>query len=226
MKYVLDGIVVALSLALITGCAELKQLRIETADQKARINQLTQEADTCRGDLNDARSQLLQAKNEALEKDDQLREQKVAFARMQEEMQEELDARQDELDELKGSLTLTMVESIMFEPGKAEVRKEGIEVLQRVAQVLKNTRDKEILVAGYTDNAKIRGKLSRKFPTNWELSMARAITVMKILEAQGIDPKLMSAVGYGEYHPVADNSTPEGRARNRRMEIILMPRRR
>jgi chemotaxis protein MotB len=225
MKYVIDGIIVVLSLVLLAGCAELKQLRIENADQKAMISGLTQDVDACQNDLNDTRSQLLQAKNDVMEKDALLKEQKAVFARSQEEMQDKLDTQQDAFDELKGRLTLTMVESILFEPGKTEVKKEGLDVLQKVAQVLKNTQDKEILVAGYTDNSRIRGRLSRVFPSNWELSMARAITVMKILEAQGIDPKLMSAVGYGEYHPVADNGTPEGRAKNRRMEIILMPKR-
>jgi chemotaxis protein MotB len=139
-------------------------------------------------------------------------------------LEEKLDSQQDAFDELKGKLTFAIVESILFDPGKVEVKKEGEEVLQKVAQNLKTMEDKEILVAGYTDNSQIRGRLAKVYPSNWELSSARAITVMKYLETQGIEPSIMSAVGYGEYRPVSDNSTPEGRAKNRRMEIILMPR--
>jgi chemotaxis protein MotB len=118
-----------------------------------------------------------------------------------------------------------MVESILFDSGKADVKKEGVEALAKVADVLKNTTDQDIIVAGYTDNVPIKGNLAKIYPTNWELSAARAISVVKILAADGVDPNLMSAAGFGEYHPVADNDTPEGKAKNRRMEIILMPKR-
>ncbi|HEX9023817.1 MAG TPA: OmpA family protein, partial [Geobacteraceae bacterium] len=75
-----------------------------------------------------------------------------------------------------------------------------------------------------TDNVQISGSLSRKYPTNWELSAARAINVTRYLQQQGIDPALLSAVAYGEYRPVAGNDTEEGKAKNRRIEIILVPR--
>jgi chemotaxis protein MotB len=224
MKHVFPGMVAVLLLSLLAGCAELKQLRVENADQKEQIARLTKDGDACQTALKESRTQLLQVKGDLTVKDAMLKEQKQASVRIQDEMQEKLDSQQEEFETLKGSLTLTLVESILFDPGKAEVKKEGMEVLQKVAQTLKDVQGKEILVAGYTDNARIRGKLARTFPSNWELSSARAITVMRYLESQGIDPKIMSAVGYGEYRPVADNGTPEGRAKNRRMEIILMSR--
>jgi chemotaxis protein MotB len=222
MKHVIKGMAAVLLLILLAGCTELKHLRIENADQKLKIAQLTEDGNTCQNSLKESRSQLVQVKNDLMLSEVMLKEQKSAYVRVQDEMQEKLDSQQEEFDDLKGSLTLTMVESILFDPGKAEVKKEGKEVLQKVAGDLKDVQDKEILIAGYTDNSQIRGRLSKTYPSNWELSTARAITVMKFLESQGIDPKVMSAVGYGEYRPVADNSTPEGRAKNRRMEIILM----
>jgi chemotaxis protein MotB len=90
--------------------------------------------------------------------------------------------------------------------------------------VLKDIKDQEIVVSGHTDNVPITSKLAATYPTNWELSAARAIAVVKILESNGVDPKMLVAAGFGEFRPVADNATPEGRAQNRRMEIVLMPR--
>jgi chemotaxis protein MotB len=226
MKYVFIHVAMALLFILLAGCTELKNLRIENADQKLKIAQLSQDGDECRDALSESKVRLLQARKDLVDRDSMLSEQKAAFERMQEEMRDELDSQQEAFDDLKGKLTLTIVESILFDPGKTEVKREGAEVLRKVAESLKTMEDREILVAGYTDNSRIRGRLARVYPSNWELSTARAITVMRFLEKQGIDPRIMSAVGYGEYRPVSDNRTPEGRARNRRLEIILMPRQR
>jgi chemotaxis protein MotB len=232
MRRKLGLFLTAILLVTAAGCAELKQLRIETANQKASIAQLTQENLTCRADLKKSNDLLAQKiselearMSELKSKEEKVKEQSEAYTRMQEAMKSELASKQVTIKELEGKLTLTMVESILFDSGKAEVKKKGVEALQKVAEVLKNTEDQEIVVAGHTDNIPIKGNLARVYPTNWELSTARAISVVKILTAEGVDPMLMSAAGYGEYRPAADNDTPEGRARNRRMEIALMPRR-
>ncbi len=100
----------------------------------------------------------------------------------------------------------------------------GKKVLDKVVAILKEVKDKRIQIEGHTDNAKIMGSLKKKFPTNWELSTARATEVARyIQEAGGIDPKLLSATGYSEYQPVAANNTEEGKHKNRRIEIVLLP---
>jgi chemotaxis protein MotB len=104
------------------------------------------------------------------------------------------------------------------------VKQEGLDVLQRVVEILKNVKDKSIRVEGHTDNVKIKGRLAKQYPTNWELSAARALNVTKYLQQQGLDPVLLSATAFGEYQPVAGNDTPEGRAKNRRIAIILLPK--
>ncbi len=239
MKQVLWVTFAAFFLFSLSGCAELKQLRVETANQKTQIEQLTQDNESCRSGLKAAQTQLkareadirsrdaaLKAKESELSaKEVKVREQSDAFAKMQEAMKAELNSRQVQLKELEGKLTLTMVESILFDSGKADVKPEGLETLKKVAEVLAKTAGQEIIVAGYTDNVGISGRLAKTYPTNWELSAARAISVVKILVADGVDPGLLSAAGFGEYRPVAANDTPEGRAKNRRMEIILMPKR-
>jgi chemotaxis protein MotB len=232
MKRKLGLFFIAIFLVATAGCAELKQLRIETADQKATIAQLTQENQTCRADLKKTNDMLVQKvkelenrMNELKTKEEKVKEQSDAYTKMQEAMKSELASKQVAIKELEGKLTLTMVESILFDSGKAVVKQEGVDALQKVADVLKNTKDQEIVIAGYTDNMPIKGNLAKVYPTNWELSAARAISVVKILTTDGVDPKLMSAAGYGEYRPIAENDTPEGRAKNRRMEIVLMPKR-
>mgnify|MGYP001162007901 CR=1 FL=1 len=222
MKGILIGILALLVLSL-TGCAELKELRVETSEQKALIDRLHEDNQACTDSLEATREQLRQAGLELQAKEEKVREQSEAFTRMQQAMKAELESKQVALKELEGKLTLTMVEAILFDSGKAEVKQEGREALQKVAGVLKTVEDQEIVVAGYTDNVQIGERLAKIYPSNWELSAARAISVVKILVADGVNPKTLNAAGYGEHRPVADNDTLEGRAQNRRMEIILMP---
>jgi chemotaxis protein MotB len=140
------------------------------------------------------------------------------------EMKAEIAQGEITITELKGKLTMDVVDKILFASGEAKVKKEGMEVLKRVVDILKNIKDKNIRVEGHTDNVKIAGNLIRVYPTNWELSAARALNVAKYLQEQGIDPKIISATAFGEYQPLADNDTPEGRAKNRRIAIILLPK--
>ena len=137
-------------------------------------------------------------------------------------MKSEISKGEVTISELKGKLTVNLVESVLFDSGKAEVKPNGLVVLQKVIDILKNIKDKAIRIEGHTDNVPIVGALTRKYPTNWELSAARAINVARYLQQQGIDPALLAAVAYGEYKPVAPNDTDEGRAKNRRIEIVLV----
>jgi chemotaxis protein MotB len=119
---------------------------------------------------------------------------------------------------------MTMVDKILFPSGSADVSKGGKQVLDKVIAILKDIKDKRIQVEGHTDNVRIVSAIKTKYPTNWELSTARATQVVRYLqEAGGIDPKQLSAIGYAEYQPVALNDTDEGKAKNRRIEIVLLP---
>ena len=140
------------------------------------------------------------------------------------EMKDEVAKGEITITELKGKLTLDVVDKILFASGEAKVKKEGLAVLKRVVDILKDVKDKNIRIEGHTDNVPIASILAKVYPTNWELSAARALNVAKYLQEQGIDPKLISATAYGEYQPLADNSTPEGKAKNRRIAIILTPK--
>lgn len=116
-------------------------------------------------------------------------------------------------------LAVRFMEGVFFDSGKANLKKEAIELLDEIAPILKKTQ-RHIRVEGHTDNVPIH---TREFPSNWELSTARAVNVLRYLvENHGIPPKMISAAGYGEYHPVAPNDTDQNRARNRRVEIIIL----
>jgi chemotaxis protein MotB len=173
----------------------------------------------------------LQAENARLKDDvaqlQKLKEMEVqktskTYENLLDSMKNEISKGEVTISELKGKLTVNLVESVLFDSGKAEVKPNGLVVLQKVIDILKNIKDKAIRVEGHTDNVPIGGALTRKYPTNWELSAARAINVARYLQLQGLDPALLGAVAYGEYKPVAANDTDEGRAKNRRIEIVLV----
>ena len=106
----------------------------------------------------------------------------------------------------------------MFDSGEADLRPAGSAVLRKVAGILEAHPNLKIHVIGHTDNVPIRASARGRFPSNWELSTARATAAVRFLtEVAGVDPQRLGAVGYGEFRPVADNSTPEGRALNRRI---------
>jgi chemotaxis protein MotB len=128
------------------------------------------------------------------------------------------------VSESEGSVSIHLVESVLFDPGQAELSPEGLAVLRKVIPGLRNAAGKAIRIEGHTDNLPIGDMFSKIYPTNWELSAARATNVTRYLEEQGVDPARLSAVAYGEHKPIADNGTPEGRAKNRRIEIILVPK--
>ena len=158
------------------------------------------------------------------EKEQETQELSSTYEALLGKMKSEIDKGQVTISELKGKLTVNLVEAVLFDSGQAEIKEDGLEVLQKVVDILQEVRDRTIRIEGHTDNVPIGGALARKYPSNWELSAARAVNVSRFLQKRGIAPENLAAVAYGEYHPVADNDTPEGRAKNRRIEIILAAR--
>jgi chemotaxis protein MotB len=157
-------------------------------------------------------------------REEQVQKVSSTYESLLEKMKSEISQGQVTISELKGKLTVNMVDSILFDSGRAEVKKGGLEILGKVVSILKDVNDKSIRIEGHTDNVQISRALAQRYPTNWELSAARAINVTRYLQVQGIDPGQLSAVAYGEWKPVAGNDTDEGKAKNRRIEIILAPK--
>lgn len=121
-------------------------------------------------------------------------------------------------------LVLTMLGQVLFESGEAELTPLGLEIMKQVGQVLASLPEKYIQVEGHTDNNPIYGQLQKRYPTNWELSTARATSVLRyLIEQSGMNREHFSATGYADTQPVKSNETEEGRAQNRRVEIVLYP---
>lgn len=121
-----------------------------------------------------------------------------------------------------GRVVLQLHNDVLFDTGEADVKPDGRTALTEIAATLRTVGAKRFQVAGHTDTQPITTE-KKEFPTNWELSTARAIAVVKFLVSQGVDPSQLSAAGYGPYDPVAANSSPESMAKNRRIEITLVP---
>ena len=139
-------------------------------------------------------------------------------------LSEELKKGQLQVRQLKGMLTVDVAEQLFFDSGRANLKDTGKQVLQKVAESLKGYEDKAIRIVGHTDNVPITKGLQKVFPSNWELSAARATTVVRFLQDAGIAPERLVATGRAEYAPVSPNDTTEGRQKNRRIEITLIDR--
>jgi chemotaxis protein MotB len=140
------------------------------------------------------------------------------------ELQREIANKQVEVERIKDKLRVEMVDEVLFDSGVAEIKPEGQAVLKKIGAVLARSHDRGIEVQGHTDNVPIRGALANRYATNWELSAARATNVARFLQDQtGVDPKALSASAYSEFRPRATNETDDGRRKNRRIEILLVP---
>ena len=122
-----------------------------------------------------------------------------------------------------GRIVLQLHNDILFDKGEADVSADGKKAIAQVAATLRGVGGRRFQVAGHTDNAPITATTAKKYPSNWELSADRAIEVVKLLVTNGVDPGVLSAAGYGPYDPVASNGSPDGQAKNRRIEITLVP---
>lgn len=114
-------------------------------------------------------------------------------------------------------LELNLPDSLLFSSGSAEPHYDGFAVVEKIAGVLRD-RDNAVKVEGFTDNRPIR---TNAYPSNWELSAARAAAVVRMLTMEGVEPERLAAVGYGAHQPVARNDTEEGRRRNRRVVLLI-----
>src|ERR1700704_4325767 len=159
--------------------------------------------------LEQQKAQLLTASQQTLSQYDSL------VRNLTEEVKKgELQVRQ-----YKDMLTVDVAEQLFFDSGRSNLKDTGKAVLKKVGEALKGYEDKVIRIVGHTDNVPIKTKV---FPSNWELSVARATTVVRYLQEVGIPPERMIASGRAEYQPVAENDTPDGRKKNRRIEITLI----
>lgn len=162
--------------------------------------------------------------NISKETDEELVKLKTTYETLTLDLKNEIEEGQIKITQLTDKLTVSMVDKILFPSGEAQITPNGLKILKRVGDILKNTKNKIIRVEGHTDNMAIAKRLKNKYPTNWELSTERATNVVRFLQEKvGIKGNRLRAVGMSEYHPIVKNDTPKNRSQNRRIEILLIP---
>lgn len=210
--------------------AEISKLNNQIADLEKAQAALQDQLDTANAELSMFQSKTggledaLKATKGELEELRNQRKQAEARLRQYRELAKRL-ASMVQSGKLKvkvrnGKMVIELANNILFESGKTEIKEEGQAALTELAAVLQSIANRAFLVTGHTDNVPISAS---KYKSNWELSTARAVNVVQYLQDAGVSPKNLAAAGYGEHDPVAPNETDEGKALNRRIEIVLMP---
>jgi chemotaxis protein MotB len=190
--------------------AKLAALDSEKSQLSTQLSQLSTERDQL--------TQVVQ------EKDAELARLKATYQDLEEKMKAEIADGEIRLSQAEGRIQVDLVDKILFDSGEATLTERGAGVLTRLGAVLVGVEGRTIQVSGHTDDSPPSQRLAATFPTNWELSVARAVNVVRFLQEKAKVPaRRLVAAGYGETHPVASNATPKGRARNRRIEILLIP---
>jgi chemotaxis protein MotB len=192
---------------------ELKK-RLEKLGQN--VDKLTSEKGQLAAVLEDSKGRL-----EELRKQREAAEARLAtFRKLIERFQSMIDAGQLKVVVRNGRMLISLPDAVLFDSGKTEIKPGGLVALTKVAEVLGAIPDRSFVVAGHTDDVPIH---TARFPSNWELSTARAVEVVNYLVAKGMKPQALSAAGYGPYDPVEANDSTEHKALNRRIEIVLQP---
>jgi chemotaxis protein MotB len=213
----LDGKVAALDGKIAELEASIAQQEAALADQKNTISIYENKTGSLEKDLKSSKAELVELRKAraAAEKAAQ------QYRQLTERLASMVQSGKLSVTIRRGRMVLLLANNILFDTGKTELREEGKAAIVEVANVLKEIANRQYLVTGHTDNVPL-GKNSR-FKSNWELSTARAVEVVQVLQSSGVAPSQLAAAGYGEFDPVGSNDAEEGRALNRRIEIVLMP---
>ncbi len=245
------GVWVALGLLLVSGAlgylgwqqlagarAAVEREKQAAAVMQRTTSELTQKLSAAELSASDLKAKLATAEGEAAllrarvdelssavkDKDSELEKLKSTFTSLEDKLKSEIRKGEIRLTQAGGRIQVDLVDRILFDSGKAELSILGREVLGRVGAILSEAGDKQIQVSGHTDDSPIADPLRDTYASNWELSAARAVNVVRYLsEVAKVPAKRLLAAGYGQFHPIADNADATGRARNRRIEILLTP---
>ena len=224
---------------------ELQEVERNLKNRDAELLELQQTNSSCNNELTDLQSKYAQLKNinlrlsENVEQLSNNLEKKKSVIKLQNKvirllddtkktietsLKDEIAAQEIELVELEDTLKVVFIDKILFDSGSIDINEKGKKLLLVVAESVRGHKDQKVVVEGHTDNRPLGPTLKEKFPSNWELSTARAAAVVRFLQKEGrLQPQRLSARGYSFYQPVASNNTEEGRHQNRRIEIILGP---
>jgi chemotaxis protein MotB len=231
-KYAVLALLFVVVVVLVGGCASTRKVRnLEQANE-----QMEAQNERVRAELEESARRIaeqdrqiaglrLEAEQQRAAHERELALVKATHESLVADLQKEIASGDIQVRMMQDRLQLTVAERLFFESGMADIKPQGRQVLRRIGGNLKKIPQKNIRIEGHTDNVPIGPRLKARYPTNWELGAVRAVNVARFLQGEaGIDPLRLSAVSYGQYRPVASNKTEAGRARNRRIEIILIDR--
>jgi chemotaxis protein MotB len=217
-----------------TGKYEQKEKEAAQADTRAKdtaakLKECDGKVQTLQQKLDDAQKQLAdatQSRDQLKAQAATLQEQKGAaeaksaqYEQLAGSLEKQIKEGQIEVSELRDRMTVKLKDKILFPSGSAKLSAEGKKALDVVANVFKDLKGKNVIVGGYTDDVPVSKKGS--FEDNWDLSSARAISVVRYLASRGVPPVMLGAAGFSQFRPVAKNDSPETRSQNRRIEIAL-----
>lgn len=198
------------------GTAINEQLRAELERLGTNVDAMLQEKGTMAKALDDAKARLDELRKAQAAADVRAR----LFRQFIQKLKGMIDAGQLRVATRAGRLVIQLPNDVLFDSGQTALKPAGVAALSQLAKVLGTVQGRAFQVAGHTDNVPIQ---TSRFRSNWELSTARAVEVVHALVTRGVAPNELSAAGYGEFDPIASNAAPDGRAKNRRIEITLQP---
>lgn len=203
---------------------QLAALRAENDALANRLTELGENVESLRSRASSLEGDLTAAereRDELRERERQANERLATFRAMLERFRSMIDSGRLRVSIVRNRMVVELPDNVLFDSGQAELKPEGQATLAEIAGVLASIEGRVFQIAGHTDNVPIR---SRRFPSNWELSTTRAVVVARFLiDTGGMTADRISAAGYADTVPIESNDTEEGRARNRRIEIVLMP---
>ncbi len=198
--------------SLIDEIEDRRQVREELEEKIESLDRL-------RGELE---ANLRERESEVVRHTEEVEQLRETYGGLVTDLESEVAAGRIEIERLREGLRLNLSQEILFSSGSAQLSQRGRGVIAKVAERLAAVSQR-IEVMGHTDDRAIGGALARRYPSNWELAAARAASVVRLLAERGVPPDRIRAVSYGQFQPVASNDTSEGRAKNRRIEIRLLP---
>jgi chemotaxis protein MotB len=204
--------------------AILTDLQERLQGSQSHIRYLEEEVAKGHNEIQELQRQLIDLKGQKVLSETKKVQLKSTYEALITDLKKQIENQEITIKAFKDQISVTLVDRILFEFGKATITSEGEKILQKVGEILKNIQGKQIRIVGHTDNIPIMPQYQYKFPSNWELSGARSSAVIRYFQKNiHLDPRNLEAVGRSFYEPIASNETSQGRAQNRRVEIIISP---
>lgn len=228
--------VLAVALAAAGGCVsqathdrELEGLRSEVArldgesrDLARSLEAMERERDGLLEEIEGLRDARESLQADVTARDEKLRDMRGSYDLLVQDLEADVAAGQHQIEQLTEGLSFRLPQDVLFAPGSAVLEPKGRKAVAEIAARIKD-RAGRVEVQGHTDDRAIRGALTQRYPTNWELAGARAASVVRVLEESGVAGERLAAVSFGPTRPIVSNETAEGRAQNRRIEVRVLP---